>query len=103
MMPSKLLTFMPHGTHTFKCLASNGTCIGELYPEVDGFYVYDPGQTQGYITEQILMELAIKLSELNDEWNKEITRELKSRPAHLTIESLAFDDPFTNTRTGELF
>lgn len=104
-MAHSILTFEPCGTHTFKCVADNGVCIGELYPEVDGFYVYEPDRSRGgCFSEQILMELALKLSELNADWNDMIHKDLASRPMELvsTIDDLQGDDPFTNSRTGAL-
>ena len=104
-MASSILTFEPCGTHTLKCKASNGVTLGEIYPEVDGFYVFEFDHSRrGYVDEHLLMEIAIQLSNMNSEWNDMIAKDLASRPMELvpTLDDLQDDDPFTNSRTGEL-
>lgn len=100
-MSGELLSFPPkEGSPTVLGVrAPNGVLIGDIYQEVDGYYVLimNP-ERNGYITEQVLMELALKLSDLNYMWNDQIAREFKESQVSslFSIE----DDPFTNTRTG---
>ena len=43
--------------------------IGELYQEIDGFYVWDADRSRaGYLPSSILQEIVDKLNALNKEW-----------------------------------
>lgn len=50
----------------------NGVLCGELYREVDGYYVYWPSDRRGYLSAEFLRELADKLDELNKNWDEEV-------------------------------
>lgn len=64
-------------TSSYSVYANNGVQIGELYQEIDGFYVFAlPGRT-GYWPEYLLRELADELKELNIKWLGEVTRALE--------------------------
>jgi hypothetical protein len=57
----------------------NGACCGELYCEVDGYYVYWPDESlQGCVSAEFLREIADKLDELNRPWDEEVKRGLEA-------------------------
>ncbi len=43
-----------------------GKLIGYFIPDIDGFYYFRPEESDGYWTEQGLLELGNKLKELNE-------------------------------------
>lgn len=45
---------------------------GEIYQEVDGFWVYSMGETIGYLDSWFLRGIADKLDELNKDWQVEL-------------------------------
>jgi len=101
-MTDMILMFSPCGNQSFRVSSKNGNVLGELYREVDGYYVYEPNrELQGYFSEQLLMELALKLSDLNQEWNDLIVRESRPAPLIAVLDETA-EDPFINSRTGAL-
>lgn len=50
--------------------------IGACYPEVDGFYVWEPGEGCGVYTENDLRRISDFLHELNAEWREFIENNL---------------------------
>lgn len=61
----------------FGLCKDNNLPVGEIYREVDGFFVFWPYTVTGFYTEQFLREVADKLRELNKEWNETIEKEMK--------------------------
>ena len=51
---------------------NNGKKIGEFYMEVDGYYVYQPLEGNGFLTEHSLKLILEKLTEINKEWDNHI-------------------------------
>lgn len=50
---------------------------GEIYMEVDGFFVYEPPKGGvGFWSEENLLELGNKLKELNAAWKEQIEKDL---------------------------
>jgi len=75
---SRLQYIPQEGTSTLQVtMAGSGLVVGELYREVDGFYVLDLIRKQGYLPSWYLLELGHKLEELNKEWAEQIDRDLK--------------------------
>lgn len=56
---------------------NSGYRLGELYREVDGFFMFWPECVTGSYTEQFLREVADKLRDLNKKWNETIEKEMK--------------------------
>lgn len=97
------IQFIEQPPGIFRVRGENAKYLGTIYREVDGFYVYDPEKMSGYMSEGFLMEVALKLSDLNADWNDQITKEFRdSQIMELKLVE-PDDDPFTNTRTGALF
>lgn len=56
---------------TMNILAPNGKIIGEIYQEVDGYYVFAFVDYQGgYLDSEFFLFVAEKLKELNRDWAK---------------------------------
>lgn len=55
----------------------NKVKLGYAYREVDGYYVFQFEQLQGYWSDYILREIADILTDLNEEWNKQVITDLK--------------------------
>ena len=75
-MKTELLTFQPINLNNcILILHPNGKCLGELSRLEDGYYQWWPSaecQTGSCWSAYILREIADKLDELNDEWDKEV-------------------------------
>lgn len=57
--------------------ASNGVALGEIYMEVDGYYVFEPGRdSNGFWEAYVLRAIADKLDEMNKAWDAEVTEML---------------------------
>ena len=58
-----------------------GMPMGELYMEVDGCYVFDPitGRS-GYWPAWMMQSIVDKLTELNAEWEEQLTKALGNVP-----------------------
>lgn len=68
-----MLTYKEKGSYgTLNVFYSNGIFMGELYMEVDGFYVYEPVLRGGFWEAYVLREIADKLDELNKPWQQNI-------------------------------
>jgi hypothetical protein len=50
----------------------NNVVVGEVYQEVDGYYVFNPSTTRGYMNEYTLIGIAELLEVLNKSWDDEI-------------------------------
>jgi hypothetical protein len=49
---------------------SNGVYMGGIYQEVDGFFYWQPTNTDGFLSAHVLLEIGNKLKELNKEWEE---------------------------------
>lgn len=54
----------------------NNKYIGELYKEVDGFFVYEPTSGGGYWTEHVMRDIADKLEYLNRHMYEEMINQI---------------------------
>lgn len=63
----------------------NGTPVGELYQEVDGYYVFHPIHRQGYWDEMSLRQIVDKMQELNAPWDAQVQADL-SRLEEVHVE-----------------
>lgn len=54
---------------TYDVIHENGVKFGELYMEVDGYYVWDSLGGRGYLEAHVLRNIADKLDELNKDWD----------------------------------
>ena len=55
----------------------NGVILGDIYMEVDGFFVFWPNEDvnkKGYWESWVFREIADKLDEMNKPWKEEIDR-----------------------------
>ena len=60
----------------YKVELEDGPYVGDIYLEVEGFYVFSP-LTRGYYESHDLRKVADKLEELNKEWMDKLQKELK--------------------------
>ena len=70
----------------WQVIHQNGAHLGELYQEVDGYYVWWPDDRRGYLEARILRAIADKLDELNEEWDQEVKRGLATALAEHVSE-----------------
>lgn len=76
-MGVKPLTFSPFGNSSYRCFTVNNVHLGTIYQEVDGYYVFEFNKTiVGYIPDYMMMELAVKLKDLNHAWDCQIKMDL---------------------------
>lgn len=60
-----------------KLLYINGVCLGEVLPDVDGYYKFWPDTTRGgYWNEYILTRIAKFLKDKNRSWDRQVKRDL---------------------------
>jgi hypothetical protein len=55
----------------------NGVTLGQLYQEVDGYYVFVPETSGGYWEAYVLREIANLLDKKNAKWHKKVKRDLQ--------------------------
>lgn len=72
------LCWMPKDDGGFFACTKHGTWVGELYVEVDGYYVFAParGNKGGYWPQWMLEDIVAKLKEVNRKWDEGVTTEL---------------------------
>lgn len=58
----------------------NDIVLGDVYKEVDGFYVFVPHTFGGYWDAWALRKIGNKLDEMNKPWREKIERELFGKP-----------------------
>jgi len=51
---------------------NHGIKLGEFYQEVDGFYVFLPVESSGFLSEEFLEALLFELQQLNALWKENI-------------------------------
>lgn len=73
---NSLLNFNPQGSEGGLCYQvtyrSNGCPLGDVYMQVDGFFVYQPPLVnRGCWSSEVLQELSIFIKELNKDWEEE--------------------------------
>lgn len=68
--PAELVRLVQAGPTTYTVLYENGAHMGEMYKEIDGYFVYVPTLTAGYWDMTVMLAVADKLIELNKEWDK---------------------------------
>ena len=51
---------------------TNGICMGEIYMEVDGYYVFEPALNGGFWDGWVLAEIAETLEEMNAPYEKHL-------------------------------
>lgn len=65
----------------------NGVILGEIYKEVDGFYVFQPTLNGGGFWEEwVLKGIASILEERNAAWKEEIDNYFRSQPQKGTVD-----------------
>lgn len=52
----------------------NGKHLGQLYVEVDGFWVVDFTKRTGFFSEEFLRAIVDKLTELNKDWKQTVSQ-----------------------------
>lgn len=63
----------------------NGKLIGNLYQEVDGFWVFWQEEAlSGFWSQHVLRQLADKLEELNADWDRQLHEDLEPDHPHRT-------------------
>lgn len=71
-----MLRFFKLSEGRFSVHHENGVKVGELYMEVDGYFVYWPSENKGFIEAWFLHAIADKLDEMNAEWDRIVHTEL---------------------------
>lgn len=66
------IKFERRETGTYDVIYVNGVNLGELYVEIDGYYVYWPSPRNGFWESHAMREIADKLDELNADWDRSI-------------------------------
>ena len=83
----KLLKYTPTTKHSLNVIyASNNVKFGEIYQEVDGYYVFW-SCTTGCLPEYVLKELADYLHELNKVWENIIKNDPSLTEVHSKSKS----------------
>lgn len=54
----------------------NGKLLGQIVPEVDGYYYFQFEDVNGTISDGILIALGKFIQDLNKDWDKQVEREL---------------------------
>jgi len=67
-----LVKFIPLKNSAYKVEYENGVDMGELYKEIDGYYVYWPIDRKGFWSSVPMRIIADKLDELNADWDREV-------------------------------
>jgi hypothetical protein len=57
----------------------NGVVIGQMYQEVDGYYVFLPDRKDGFWEAYVLRAIADMLDEKNERWHKQVMKDLQSK------------------------
>jgi predicted secreted acid phosphatase len=57
----------------------NGVILGQVYQEVDGYYVFVPNPTNGFWEAYILRAIADMLDKKNEKWHKQVMKDLQSK------------------------
>lgn len=82
-MNNKLINHHPHpeyGQNVYVVThKSNGKHIGDIYTEVDGYYVFQPIGNGGCWPGEILLEIGNTIVELNKEWDNHVKNTLKDQ------------------------
>lgn len=71
-----VVTLVNEHTNAYEVEVQNGPLLGDIYKEVDGYYVFAPLMKGGYWPEWFLRGIADKLAEMNKEWDELIAREI---------------------------
>lgn len=73
-----MITFIKDKQDNYDVRTTNGQIfLGQIYREVDGFYVYSPNRLLGgCMTETFLRLVADQLKTINRDWNERIARDL---------------------------
>ncbi len=72
-----MITLKPANSGGYRAYWDNGSCVGEIYREVDGYYVWWPNpDLSGCYEQHFLHCLAEKLKELNAAWHEQVCREM---------------------------
>ena len=58
-------------------LRDSGKILGEIYKEVDGYYVYQPDKANGCWESYAMRTIADMLDEMNKEWDEQVKKELQ--------------------------
>ncbi|MFA5152696.1 MAG: hypothetical protein WC554_09070 [Clostridia bacterium] len=58
---------------------SNGVVIGQIYQEVDGYYVFLPDRKDGFWEAYVLRAIANLLDKKNEKWHKQVMKDLQSK------------------------
>ena len=74
-----MLKFTISPTNNVYSVTYNKVDVGELYQEIDGYYVWDPADLQGYLSAWFLRDIANKLDDLNRDWNEELVSAIEGK------------------------
>lgn len=73
-MTKDLVVFTEVPAGTYSVTYHNGVSLGELYREIDGFFVFSPILRGGFWEAAPMRTIADKLDELNAPWENELER-----------------------------
>jgi hypothetical protein len=71
----------PVGRPAYYSAFHNKAFLGTLDQEVDGYYYWNPGESEGAIAAHILRDLYMKLDHLNMAWDSKVAEGLRGIPA----------------------
>lgn len=79
-----MITLKPANSGGYRAYWDNGAYLGEIYQEIDGYYVYWPENGNGGSYSQWLLHcLAEKLKELNAEWHEQVCQAMSGPSSEL--------------------
>jgi hypothetical protein len=71
-----MIELKPANSGGYRAYWDNGACVGEVYREVDGYYVWWPESAGGgFLDEHFLRSMADKLHELNRQWDEQVRKD----------------------------
>ena len=57
----------------------NGVILGQIYREVDGYYVFVPNLLDGFWEAYVLRAIANLLDKKNEKWDKQVKKDLQPK------------------------
>lgn len=93
-----MIELKPANSGGYRVYWGNGCYSGDIYREVDGYFVWLPKSMAGSYAAHFLRAIADKLDEMNKEWDEQARRELCGPSIERTgpgyVDSKCPDPPF---------
>ena len=71
-----MLNYVTKNENQIAVMYGTNSYIGDLYREVDGYWVFAPETKGGYWSQEVMLALGNKLADMNKAWDTKIQREL---------------------------